>query len=80
MITEFLTNNFGLPDGGLYSNLIASAILGGAGFVYGRAFEKRAIDRHQEQMSQKSIHHQEMLDKIKELHNHIEKVRNDGSK
>jgi hypothetical protein len=39
---QFLTQNFGLPDGGLYSNLIASAILGGGAFLYGRAFERRA--------------------------------------
>jgi len=44
---EFLHQNFGLPDGGLYSNLIASAILGAGGFLYGRAFEKRAIMRHE---------------------------------
>ncbi len=45
---EFLRTNFGLPHGGLYSNLIASGLLGAAGFIYGRAFERRAINRHEE--------------------------------
>lgn len=53
---EFLRNNIGLPDGGLYSNLIASLLLGVAGFVYGRPFEKRSIDRHNEMKDHVSKH------------------------
>lgn len=30
----------------IWPNIAASALLGGAGFLYGRAFEKRAIIRH----------------------------------
>lgn len=57
---EFLHNNFSLPDGGLYSNLIASALLGLGGFVYGRAFERKAEARHNELK-----HH------IKRVHEHL---------
>ncbi len=57
---EFLHQNFGLPDGGLYSNLIASLILGVSGFFYGRAFEKRSIKRHNEIKSH-----------IKRIHKHL---------
>ena len=45
---QFINQNFGYPNGGLYSNLIASAILGLVGFIYGRTFEKRSIKRHEE--------------------------------
>jgi len=61
---QFLNQNFGYPSGGLYSNIIASALLGAAGFVYGRAFERRSIDRHKEMLaSHKSLHNK--IDKLK---------------
>jgi hypothetical protein len=62
---QFLSQNFGYPLGGLYSNLIASAILGAAGFVYGRAFEKRSIYRHRELMNSHTLLHKK-LDDIRE--------------
>lgn len=61
ILTAFLLQNFGLPLGGLYSNLIASALLGGAAFLYGRAFEKRSEKRAQKR-------HQELKQHIIEVH------------
>ena len=43
----FLNQNFGYPYGGLYSNLIASALLGILGFLWGRAFERRTEANHE---------------------------------
>lgn len=45
---EFLIQNFGYPYGGLYSDLIASAILAGLGYLWGRKTEKNHERRHQE--------------------------------
>ena len=54
---NFLTQNFGLPSGGLYSNLIASALLGTGAFIYGRAFEKRAEKRDDKMKDHISAEH-----------------------
>lgn len=58
---EFLHQNFGYPDGGLYANLIASALLGILGFIWGRAFERRAEENHERR-------HQEVLDMHSKTH------------
>lgn len=57
-LIEFLHQNFSLPDGGLYSNVIASILLGIAGFFYGKAYERRAAKRHTQLMKHVGkIHH-----------------------
>jgi len=61
---EFFRNNFGLPDGGLYSNLIASAMLGIGGFLYGRTFERRAEARHNDLKQHISRKHEELKEHI----------------
>lgn len=76
IVTDFLSNNFGLPDGNLYSNLIASALLGGVGFIYGRSFERREIDRHTEQLAQKDDHQNKVMDEFDKLHSHIDQIVN----
>lgn len=45
---RFLVDLFSLPAGSIWSNIISSVLLGIVGFIYGRAFEKRAEKRHQE--------------------------------
>lgn len=57
---EFLRNNFSLPDGGLYSNIIASVLLGAVGFVYGRAFERKAEARHNDLKKHISEKHEDL--------------------
>jgi hypothetical protein len=57
---EFLHANFGLPDGGLYSNIIASALLGVIGFVYGRTFERRSEQRHEDLKKHVSEEHENL--------------------
>lgn len=61
---EFLVQNFGYPYGGLYSNLIASAILAGLGYLWGRKTEKNHERRHQETLEAHRKTH-ELLDKKK---------------
>lgn len=61
---EFLRSNFGLPDGGLYSNIIASALLGGLGFLYGRAFERKAEERHNDMKLHINQKHEELKEHI----------------
>lgn len=61
---EFLRNNFGLPLGALYSNIIASALLGLLGFLYGRAFERRAQERHNDLKQHISRKHEELKKQV----------------
>jgi len=63
-LTEFLVQNFGYPYGGLYSNLIASAILAGLGYLWGRRAESNHERRHQEALEMHRKTH-ELLDKKK---------------
>lgn len=64
---QFLNQNFGYPLGGLYSNLIASGILGVCGFVYGRAFEKRSEANHERRHREVLASHEAIKNKIKAL-------------
>jgi len=60
---QFLNQNFGYPNGNLWSNIIASVLLGILGFLWGRAFEKRSMDRHNEILAS----HKSLTNKIDKL-------------
>jgi hypothetical protein len=72
LIGQFFTGLFSLPAGSIYSNLIASALLGVGGFVYGRAFERRAIQRHKDQILHRSALHAELVDHIGKIHQKLD--------
>lgn len=69
-VPDFINANFGWT-GGLYSNLIASALLGTGAFFWGKAFEQRAIGRHNQQLEQKRRHHEEQMAKLNAIHKDV---------
>lgn len=53
-IHHYLLMDFYTP---IWPNIAASALLGGVGFLYGRAFERRAIQRHKDMKQHITLEH-----------------------
>lgn len=62
---HFITDLFTLPDGTIWSNLIASALLALGGFLYGRAFERRTEANHERRHRELKEHLNKLLVKGK---------------
>ena len=73
-ISQFVGSNFGV-NGGLWSNIIASILLGVLAFLWGRAFERREITHrerlHHEAMALHKQHHKEMMAHVGKIHKHL---------